>query len=211
MLRVGITGGIGTGKSFVCNLFRFFNIPVYSADIRAKELCEEDHMIKARIMSVFGHEAYTENGKYNTKFIASKIFDNPDLRKIIESIVHPAVLKDSNYWFESLQKKSIYPYALKEAAILFESGSDKGLDKIIVVDAPLKVRLQRIVQRDQITEEQVLKRIEMQWPSEKKLALADYIIHNDGKKAVIPQVVHIHQELIKSNYRSGQERLVLSI
>lgn len=204
MLRIGITGGIGTGKSYICNLFRLLGIPTYLSDIQAKKLCEEDFNLKEKIIKLLGDKSYTESGKYNREYIASEIFVNPSIKNSLESLIHPAVLRDSDDWFARLEQEKKYAYALKESALLYESGSTKGLDKIIVIDAPMAVRIERIFKRDHITKEQVLRRMESQWPNEKKLELADYIIVNDGVKAVIPQVIQIHRSIVDSFNISNQ-------
>jgi len=196
MLKAGITGGIGTGKSYVCAIFKALGVPVYDADLRAKQLVDESKSIKQKITEVFGTGAFSSDGEYERKFISRKIFENPDLKIALENIIHPAVREDSLRWFADLEKKQ-HPYALKEAALLFESGSHAELDKIIVVDAPLELRIRRILKRDGLSEHETLARIGNQWPQETKLRQADFIIQNDGTSPLIPKVWAIHHQLLK--------------
>ena len=145
---------------------------------------------------MFGAGAFSSDGEYERKFVSRKIFENPDLKIALENIIHPAVTEDSLRWFADHEKKQ-HPYALKEAALLFESGSHAELDKIIVVDAPLELRIQRILKRDGLSEQETLARIGNQWPQETKLRQADFIIQNDGTSPLIPKVWAIHHQLLK--------------
>jgi dephospho-CoA kinase len=199
MLRVGITGGIGTGKSFVCQLFKVVNIPVYDADAKAKWLCENNPVLIQKIKKLLGDGAYTQHGKYNKAFVAKTIFSNNLVKEKLEELIHPVVLQDGEQWFEKLAEANTYPYAIKEAALLFESGSYKYLDKIIVVDAPLEIRILRVQSRDKISREEIVARMQNQWQNEEKVKRADYLIHNDGVQAVIPQVLSIHKKLLVVN------------
>lgn len=199
MLKVGITVGMGTGKTFVSQLFRLLNIPIYDSDSRAKWLCEHDDMLVASIKNLLGTDAYTKAGNYNKPFVAKQIFNNPDLKIKLEQIIHPAVQADCEKWFSDLASTRLYPYALKEAALLFESGSSKYLDKIVVVDAPLSVRIQRIQNRDHTSTAEIVSRINNQWANEDKVKLADFIINNDEIHPVIPQVLVIHKKLVALN------------
>ena len=196
MIRVGITGGIGTGKTFICTIFRFLGIPVYDADLRAKQLVEESAQVKQEIINLVGSDAFTDQGQYNRKLISSKIFQQPVLKQALEQIIHPAVRKDSLRWFKHYENLHL-AYGLKEAALLFESGSDVDLDQVIVVDAPLELRIQRLMQRDGWSEDEIKSRMTNQWPQEEKLRRADFIILNDGKSPVIPKVWAIHHQLLK--------------
>ncbi len=191
MIKVGITGGIGSGKSTVCGLFEAMDIPVYYADDRAKFLMTYDQDVKAKIISIFGLNAYAEDGKLDRKYIASKVFDNKPLLEKLNSIVHPAVKKDGELWFE----KQKTPFALKEAALLIESKSYLTMDKIIVVTCPEPIRIARVVQRDNTSEEEVIRRIQNQMPEIEKTKLADFLIVNDNLQALIPQVLDIYKKL----------------
>lgn len=197
MLKVGITGGIGTGKSFVADIFSILGIPVYEADRRAKELTEENPRLKKQIVDLLGTQAYTPEGKYNRIYISQLIFKDADLKRALEALIHPEVLNDGKDWFKR-QEEQGYPYCLKEAALLYESGSDRELDKIIVVDAPLELRIRRLIKRDRLSEEEIMSRVGQQWDQEIKKEKADFIIINDGLHPVIPQVLGIHHQLMRA-------------
>lgn len=189
---VGITGGIGSGKSTVCQIFEILGIPVYSADNRAKWLMANDPELKSQLVKEFGEETYQPEGILNTPFLAQKVFSDPEKVKKINSIVHPAVGKDFSTWAE----KQTAPYVLKEAALLFETGSAGELDKIITVSSPLKIRMARVLMRDpHRNEEQINQIINQQLPDEKKNELADFVIKNSENKLLIPQVLEIHKKL----------------
>jgi dephospho-CoA kinase len=191
MIKVGITGGIGSGKSTVCQIFESLNVPIYYADERAKKLMTSNKNVKKEILASFGKEAYFNNGRLNRKYIAAKVFNNKPLLKKLNAIVHPAVKQDGIDWF-NLQKGK---FAIKEAALLIEAGSHKDLDKIIVVTCPLETRIDRVVYRDKISRQTVMHRIKNQLSEEEKIRFADFIIVNDGKKALIPQVVKVYKKL----------------
>ncbi len=175
MKIVGLTGGMGVGKSQVARLFEEKGYPVYSADIRAKELMEEEQELKTELIRLLGEEAYAGN-KLNKKYIAEKIFSNQELLKKQNSLVHLAVKNDFEAWV-ARQKGN---FCIKEAAILFESGSYKACDYTVVVTAPEEVRIQRILTRDNSTEEEIRKRLQNQLPQEKLIKLADFHIINDS-------------------------------
>jgi dephospho-CoA kinase len=189
-MKIGITGGIGSGKTTVCKIFEALGIPIYYADDSAKKLMTSNKVVKSKITSLFGSEAYFRNGRLNRKFISSKVFSDKTLLNKLNAIVHPAVKEDNERWF--LEQKS--QMALKEAALLIESGSYKDLDKVIVVTCPIETRIERVMSRDKSTKEAVLKRIENQMPEEEKIKYADFIIINDGKKLLIPQVLKIYKK-----------------
>ncbi|MDB5227352.1 MAG: dephospho-CoA kinase [Bacteroidota bacterium] len=193
MLKVGITGGIGSGKTTVCGIFSTLGIPVYYADIRAKELMISDEGLKNQITKLFGDEAYQPDGGLNTKFIAAKAFTGKTLLQQLNALVHPAVFNDSITWFQQHADK---PYALYEAAIMFESGSNKMMDKMITVYAPEEDRISRIIARDKVGRVDVLERINKQLPEEEKIKRADFIIYNDETHPLIEQVMSIHEQLI---------------
>lgn len=194
MLKIGITGGIGSGKTTVCKLFQELGIPVYYADDRAKYLMQHEHYLIDLIKKNFGEAVY-EEGQLNRKLLASMVFGNADKLALLNSLVHPCVFRDTERWVEE-QKELKPPYVLKEAALLIESGSYKTLDKLIVVTAPLDVRVKRISQRDQVEIEEVMARVKHQLPEEEKLKLADFVITNDdGLDRLKEQVMHIHQTL----------------
>lgn len=196
MIKVGITGGIGSGKTFACKLFELMGVPVYDADNRAKKLMSSNKSLKKSIINLLGKEAYFSNGRLNRKFIAQNVFKNAILLNELNALVHPAVALDGEEWFKKA-KQAGHPYAIKEAALLIESQSYKLLDKLILVTAPLEVRVSRVIKRDKTTRENVLSRISKQMDDEEKRKYADYIIENDGEKSVIEQVIKIHEDLIQ--------------
>lgn len=194
MIRVGVTGNIGSGKSTVCKLFSVLGIPVYHADERAKWLLENDNAIVNAVKILLGNEAYNTNGKLNRPWIASKVFANPGLLQQYNDIIHPAVLRDSENWMNAQRN---VPYTIKEAALFIESGSYKQLDFIICVTAPESIRLQRIVKRDQASVDSIKARMASQMPEDEKVKKAHAVIINDGKQEIIPQVWAIHHQLLQ--------------
>ena len=192
-LKVGITGGIGSGKTTVCKIFETLSIPVYYADDRAKALMVEDEKLVSDIKNIFGEDAYLLNGELNRKYIADIAFHNPLKLKELNTAVHPAVLEDGNRWHAD-QKDA--PYTLKEAALIFESDSYKHLDKIITVFAPQSVRLERVILRGgNLTKQDIEARMSKQLPEEEKMKRSNFIIYNDGEQELIPQVMKIHRLL----------------
>lgn len=195
-LKVGITGGIGAGKSVVAKIFSILGIPIYYADDRAKWLMANDSDLSKSITMEFGSESYLPDGSVNRAFLAATVFADPEKVKIINSLVHPIVGKDFLKWAES-QKA---PYVLKEAALIFETGGQKSLDFVINVSAPLKIRVARILMRDPYrSEEQVNQIINQQIPDEEKNELADFVIKNSDNKLLIPQVLSIHEKLLEKS------------
>lgn len=193
-LKVGITGGIGSGKTTVCRVFEQLGIPVYYADSRAKQLMVEDQSLKMGITELFGEKAYLPDGQLHRAHIAQQAFSQPSLLQQLNALVHPAVARDSERWHK---KQKDVPYTLKEAALLYESGSHKALDKIIAVTAPEALRIQRVVRRDDSNEAAVRARMDQQMPETEKAARADFVIYNDGKQLLLPQIQRIHQSLIQ--------------
>ncbi len=186
---VGLTGGIGSGKSTVARIFEILGIPIYFADDRAKSLMSHDQVLKENIISAFGKESYLENGSLNRSFLAAEVFGDPEKTKIINSLVHPVVKKD----FESWVKTQHTPYVIKEAALLFETGSYSSLDKIINVSSAVKIRISRVLMRDKgRSEKQVNDIINQQLPDEEKNKKADFVIKNNENNMLIPQVLKIH-------------------
>ena len=193
MLKVGITGGIGSGKTLICTVFRELNIPVYSSDERAKNLMVSSPALVNEIKQLIGEKAYVNN-TLNKQYIASIIFRNKEMLNALNNIVHPEVEKDFDQWYE---KQHSHPYVLKEAAILFESGSYKKMDKNILVVAPEELRIKWVKERDNISEEKVRERINNQWKTERLIKLADFIIDNSGNKLILPQIIEIDKKLRK--------------
>ncbi|ERM82519.1 hypothetical protein P872_05705 [Rhodonellum psychrophilum GCM71 = DSM 17998] len=192
-LLVGLTGGIGSGKSTVAKVFQILNIPIYFADDRAKWLMAKDEGLKHKIKSEFGEAVYNEDGSLNRKHLAAEVFADDQKIKALNNLVHPAVREDFSIWASSQSA----PYVLKEAALIFETGGDKDLDKVINVSSPLKVRVSRILMRDAHRDEnQVNDIIDMQLPDEEKNSKSDFVIKNTDNKLLIPQVLQIHQKLL---------------
>ncbi len=193
-LLVGITGGIGSGKSTVCKLFSLLGVPIYTADERAKWLMNHDSQVKEKILASFGPESYTPNGELNRGYLAGTVFSNPEKIATLNALVHPAVAKDFAEWVS----QQTAPYLLKEAALLFETGAAKELDYVINVSSPLRVRMARVLLRDpQRTEEQVNQIIDQQLPDEEKNKLADFSIKNTDNKLLLPQVIALHEQLLR--------------
>lgn len=195
MLQIGITGGIGAGKSLVARIFHVLAIPVYNADERAKWLMNNDKQLQKQIIELFGEESY-QQGNLNRPYLAKKVFPNPELLKQLNSIVHPAVGSDYKNWISSREQEG-YLYTIKEAALMFENGSYQQLDYTILVHASEETRLKRVLSRDrQRDENQVREIMKNQMPEEQKLKKADFVIENDGKKMVIPQVLEIDKKIV---------------
>jgi dephospho-CoA kinase len=193
-LKIGITGGIGSGKTTVCKIFETLGIPIYYADDRAKALMIENQELIQKIKNIFGENAYLNAGVLNRQYISDEAFKNPDKLKALNAAVHPAVLEDGEKWH--LNQKDV-PYTLKEAALLFESGSYMQLDKIITVFAPKELRVERVLLRGGLKREDIEARIAKQMPDEEKVKRADFVIDNDGKKSLVRQAVEIHKALLK--------------
>ncbi len=195
MIKVGITGGIGSGKSIVSLVFSALGVPVYYADERANLLMNKDQSIINGLISKFGNNIYN-NFLLDRKKLASIIFTDKDALRYVNGLVHPAVGRDSEIWFRSLVNVT---YAIKEAALFFESGTDKEVDFMITVIAPLDIRYKRVMDRDGVTREQVMKRMENQLSDEDKISKSDFIIINDDKISVLEQVLNIHHTICNKN------------
>lgn len=194
-MKVGITGGIGAGKSIVCKVFSVLGVPVYNADSRAKYLMNTDQELMLEITKLYGDQAYGENG-LNRTFLAKKSFNSPDILMQLNQLVHPKVDVDFNNWYSS--RETAVKYVLKEAALLFESGSYKSLDAVVLVTAPKQLRIQRVLTRDpHRTKQDVLAIIDKQLPEEKKKVLADFTIINDNKLMILPAVLKLHESFLK--------------
>ena len=191
-MKIGITGGIGSGKSTVCKIFEVLGIPVYYADDRAKWLMNNDKKLIEGVKSVFGNEAY-HDGTLNRPFIADIVFNDKSKLAELNALVHPAVFQDGVAWNEA---NANAPYTLKEAAILFESGSYLTVDKIITVFTPKEIRIKRVLMRDDTTREAIEARMDKQMPEEEKIERSDFVIHNDDEHSLIEQVLKIHTEIL---------------
>jgi len=192
MLKVGITGGIGSGKTTVCQVFRTLGIPVFHADLAGKHLMEHDAGIKAGIKDLFEEDVYP-GGVLDRERIATLVFKDPTLLTALNQIIHPAVIRYGNEWMAAQNA----PYVLKEAAIFFESGSYKEMDVMIGVYAPQKLRILRAAKRDMVTQDRITNRMSFQMNEEEKMARCDYVITNDDRTAVLPQVLQIHELLLQ--------------
>jgi dephospho-CoA kinase len=193
-LRIGITGGMGAGKSTVCKVFSQIGISIYDADSRAKWLMNNDPELKEAIRKSFGWDSYTRKDDLNRDYLAKVVFNNEEKLKNLNSIVHPAVMKDFELW---TQEHKDEPYSLKEAALLFESDSYKNLHKVIVINSPIETRIERVVKRDHVKREDVLKRIENQSTDRERMKKADWIIYNDGVHSLIEQTMKIHHQILE--------------
>jgi dephospho-CoA kinase len=190
-LKIGLTGGIGSGKSTVAKVFEILGIPVYYADDAARRLMNEDDELRRQIIDHFGPSAY-KNNQLDRAYIAAQVFNNKEKLELMNSLVHPATIRDSENWMVS----QTTPYAIKEAAIIFESGTQDQYDYIIGVAAPLPLRTLRAMRRDGSTREQVLARMGKQIQEVIKMRLCDFVIHNDEQQALIPQVIKMHETLL---------------
>lgn len=191
-IKVGITGGIGVGKSYVAKIFKTMGIPVYDADTEAKKLMKSHPDIKENLIKEFGENTYTKEGELDNKYLAKLVFDNTEKLNKLNAIVHPVVIQHGRDWGERQKTE----YSLKEAALLFESGSYKELDYTILVTAPIDVRIARVMGRDGVDREAVLQRMAKQMPEDEKATLADFTVANDGVSALLPQIMEIHKKLI---------------
>lgn len=201
MIKIGITGGIGSGKTTVCRIFNTLGVPVYNSDLNAKILTDTDPTIIRQITELFGHDAYItrrdENGQttilLNRGLISGMVFNNSYLLEALNKIIHPAVERDFMQW----ASRQSFHYVLQEAAILFESGADKKLDAIVTVTAPLALRIKRTMQRDGIDENTVRKRIDNQIDEQERILRADYIIEADDRHLIIPQILDLHNKFLQ--------------
>lgn len=192
-LKAGITGGIGSGKSLACQIFRILEIPVFEADLEAKRLMDRDPEVRTRLIELAGSEIYMASGMLDRPRLAELVFNNSKLLQQVNGLVHPAVRQAFSDWAE----QQAAPYVLMEAAILFESGSYRSLDFSILMTAPEELRIQRVMKRDGTDREQVISRIRNQWPEDKKRELADFIITNDESTFLTMQVLDVHKKILE--------------
>lgn len=191
MIKIGLTGGIGSGKSTVAKIFETLGIPVYYADDAAKRIMNENLQLREAIQQQFGKDAYTD-GVLNRAYLAKVVFGNEEKLALLNELVHPLTIKDSEDWMAA----QTTPYAIKEAALIFESDVWKGLDKVIGVSSPYELRLQRAMKRDSISEEAVQARMSKQMNEEEKMKRCDFVIYNDETQLLIPQVLALHEQLL---------------
>lgn len=192
MIKVGITGGIGVGKSFVCKRFAAMGFPVFDCDKESKLLMNTHQVVRFRLTELLGQECY-QNDTLNRAFVAEKIFNNPTLKQQVEAIVHPVVAEQFSQW----ASKQTSPIVLVESAILYESGFDKQVDKVIVVDANTETRIERTMKRDACSKEQAEQRINAQMSNQEKIKKADYIIHNNLGSDINSQLFELMKKLYK--------------
>ena len=190
MKKVGLTGGMGSGKSVVSHFLEIRGFPVYDSDWRAKQLMQNDQSLRESLVTAFGLSIYI-NDRLNRQYLSSLVFDKPDRLNTLTHLVHPAVKTDFLIWADRQHS----PMVFLESAILFESAFSLLMDKVMIVTAPLELRISRIIQRDGVTKEDVLQRLKNQWSDEKKVSMADYVIINDDTRSIIEQVAKVIEEL----------------
>ncbi|MBA3705837.1 MAG: dephospho-CoA kinase [Bacteroidetes bacterium] len=191
MIKIGITGGIGSGKSTVCEVFELLGVPVYYSDEEAKKMLDSDSNVKKSVLALFGNDVLNEQGLLDKKKISAIVFKDKNKLEQLNTIIHPVVAMHFENW---VKQHSIKKYILKEAAILFESNAYKQVDKVISVLAPKELRIQRTLQRDKISHEQVEERMKTQMSDEEKIKRSQFVIHNDEQQLLIPQVLRIHEQ-----------------
>lgn len=191
VLKIGLTGGIGSGKSTVAKIFSILGIPVFYADTAARLVMNEDAELKQKIKQTFGEAAY-QNEILARKYIADIVFNDPFKLEQLNAMVHPATIAMAEKWMQ----QQTTPYVIKEAALFFEAGSTEGLDYVIGVYAPQHLRIRRVMHRDNVTREEVFARMSRQINEEMKMRLCDFVIVNDEQQLVIPQVLQLHQKFI---------------
>jgi dephospho-CoA kinase len=198
MIRVGLTGGIGSGKTTVAKIFELLGTPVYYADEAAKRIMNEDEELKLAIQKHFGEAVY-KNNKLDRAFLASQVFNNPSELDRLNALVHPATIRDANSWMNRQLSESGrgFCYTIKEAAVIFESGSAEQLDYVIGVFAPAELRIKRTMERNNASYEEVVNRMNNQIDEKIKMKLCDFVIYNDEQKLLIPQVIDLHERLLK--------------
>lgn len=199
MLKIGLTGGIGSGKSTVAKIFEILGVPVYYADAASKRLYQTDPLLRNDLKKHFGEDIYI-NGEINRAKLAQLVFSDPKKLALLNRLVHPPTIRDAEVWMQQ-QNAS---YLIKEAALLFESGSVRSLDFVIGVQAPLPLRILRVMERDGISRAQIEARMNRQLDESLKMKLCDFIIKNDEQQPVLPQVLQLHQQFLKMTASSMQ-------
>ncbi|HCD68626.1 MAG TPA: dephospho-CoA kinase [Bacteroidetes bacterium] len=192
-LRIGITGGMGAGKSTMCKIFGQLGVSIYDADSRAKFIMSNNQELKKAITENFGWDAYTRKDELNREYLAKVVFNNEEKLELLNNLVHPAVKNDYEQWAQEHRDE---PYSLKEAALLFESMSYKTLHKVIVIASPIETRIERIMKRDHVKREDILKRIQNQSTDRERMNKADWVIYNDGVRSLIEQTLEVHREIL---------------
>jgi len=196
-LQIGITGGIGSGKSIVCKMFSCLGAPVYDADSRAKSIMTTDGILIAQIKKEFGDLSYRPDGSLDRAFLSRVIFENEEKRNLLNQMVHPRVAADTERWLEQNQGAS---YVVREAALLIESGAYQRVDKVVLVTAPEELRIKRVLARDpHRLREEIRKIIATQLPEEEKKKVADVVVYNDETQLLVPQILLLHNQFLKLN------------
>jgi dephospho-CoA kinase len=193
MKKIGITGGIGSGKTTVCEIFKLLGVPVFHADAEAKKLQDNDPNIRELLINLFGKRIYSNDGKLDRKKLASLIFNDPTSLAYVNSIIHPPVRLSFQKWTNQHQDAF---YVLYEAAVLLESGYSSDFDRNILVLADEKIRIERVMRRDQISEELVRQRINNQMPDAQKIKMVDFFIENNNRKLLFPQILELNKLII---------------
>ena len=191
MIRIGLTGGIGSGKTTIAKIFEVLGIPVYYSDNATRQLMNEDPELRKNIEANFGKGSYVEN-VLNRSYIASIVFNDSAKLDILNSLTHPATILHARQWMQ--QQRS--PYVIKEAALIFESGSAADLDYVVGVYAPLPLRIKRVMERDHVSSDEVIKRMKRQINEDIKMKLCDFVITNDEVELVTPQVITLHEKFL---------------
>ncbi|MCE2496000.1 MAG: dephospho-CoA kinase [Flavobacteriales bacterium] len=192
MIKVGLTGGIGSGKTMVAGVFEHLGIPIYHADDRAKRLYVTDEKLKSEVIDLLGPKAYVD-GRLNRPWIAERVFNDQELLERLNQLVHPAVGRDFYAWIEEQNA----PYIVKEVAIMFESGAHLALDEVVLVSAPEEVRIERVMKRDGLSPAEIRQRMARQWTEEQRRRNSQHEIINDGHHLVLPQILKLHEDLIR--------------
>jgi dephospho-CoA kinase len=195
--QVGITGGIGSGKSVICKIFTCLGVPVYDADSRAKSIMTTDGILIAQIKKEFGDLAYLSDGSLDREYLSRVIFENQEKRTLLNQMVHPRVAADTDRWLDQNREAT---YVVREAALLIESGAYLRVDKVLLVTAPEELRIKRVLARDpHRLREEVVKIMATQLPEEEKKKVADVVVYNDETQLLVPQILHLHNQFLKLN------------
>ena len=193
MLKIGITGGIGSGKTTVCKVFELLGVPVFYADDVAKSIMYTDPILKSGVLDAFGKNSYTQSGELNRSYISSIVFNDKHELEKLNSLVHPAVFRAFDNWVLSQKRAS---YVIKEAALLYESDAYEMCDQSILVISPIETRISRVKARDGISAEDIQLRMDRQFSDEQKMKFADHILNNDERQLLIPQIIQLHQQFL---------------
>jgi dephospho-CoA kinase len=195
--QIGITGGIGSGKSTICKIFTCLGVPVYDADSRAKSIMTTDGILIEQIKKEFGDLAYLPDGSLDREYLSRVIFENQEKRSLLNQMVHPRVAADTNRWLDQNREAT---YVVREAALLIESGAYLRVDKVLLVTAPEELRIKRVLARDpHRLREEVVKIMATQLPEEEKKKVADVVVYNDETQLLVPQILHLHNQFLKLN------------